>query len=129
MKIKYWLFSIGLMGSGLLSACRLGNGGTKITAGSDRDTYHFTASYHEELTEGVEQYINQQVKPTNIFTPESHTQGMTVILEDHTTFHIKSENGKLKIEMNKRNNSKSSYQRLVNLCDGVRNFILNQRKN
>ncbi|PTQ95065.1 hypothetical protein C8P68_106280 [Mucilaginibacter yixingensis] len=126
MKIKYWLLGAALMGSGILSACRMGGNGTKIEVSSNRYEYKFSARYNSDITPGVEQYINEQIKPTSILNSQNHRVDLAVILADHTNFNIKSSPGRLDIEMNKKDNTGQSYTRVNNLCAGIRNFILSQ---
>lgn len=126
MKIKYWLLAVALMGYGMLSACRMGNHGTKIMVSNNGDIYKFSARYNSDITPGVERYINQQIKPAGVLNSTSHRVDEVLILADQTAFNIKSSPGRLDIEMDKRNNNNQSYSRVNNLCTGIRNFILSQ---
>jgi len=94
-----------------------------ISAVNEDDTYTFTAHYDRADTRKVEAYINKCISPDQMGSSENDYIDATTTLDDHTTFYIKESPGRLKIRINKRNNQVSSYIRIKNMCDGVKNLL------
>jgi hypothetical protein len=97
--------------------------GIAITMNENDRSYKFSASYNEEATERVRTYINNCMKPAVIVTPGNDYMDITTMLPDKTEFYVKESPGRLKIELDKRKNSFSSYLRIKRVCEGVKNLL------
>src|SRR5882762_5650493 len=97
------------------------NGDVSITVKDTDDAYTYTASFDEDYTGKVQSYINHSIKPNGLFKSTHDYFNVTTILKDGTDFYIKESPGDLKVEINKRKNSTSSYLRIKKMCEGVSN--------
>lgn len=99
------------------------NGDVSITVKDTDDAYTYTASFDEDYTGKVQSFINHSIKPNGLFKSTHDYFDVTTTLKDGTDFYIKESPGDLKIEINKRKNSTSSYLRIKKMCDGVSNVL------
>lgn len=99
------------------------NGDVSIAVKNTDDTYTYTASFDEDYTGKVQSYINHSIKPNGLFKSTHDYFDVTTTLKDGTDFYIKESPGDLKIEINKRKNSTSSYLRIKKMCDGISNVL------
>jgi hypothetical protein len=67
--------------------------------------------------------MNERLSPDGFFSPESDYYDKTVSLKDGTNFYIKSSPGKLKILLDKRENSEASYLRIKHICQRLKDVL------
>lgn len=96
---------------------------TSINVSETDDSYTFKASFNENLTENVQDYINYSIRPNKLFSSVNDYFDVTTTLKDGTDFYVKESPGKLKVSINKHKNSTASYQRIKKMCDGVANIL------
>jgi len=94
-----------------------------ITVKEDDDSYKFSASFDAMNTSEVWRYINKCISPNALGKSEKDYFDATASLQDKTTFYIKEAPGKLKIELNKRQNSTASYLHIKKICEGVKDIL------
>ncbi|MEO6631706.1 MAG: hypothetical protein ABIN13_08295 [Mucilaginibacter sp.] len=99
------------------------NGDISIAVKNTDDYYSYTASFDEDMTGHVQDYINYSIKPNGLFKSTHDYFNVTTTLADQTNFYVKESPGELKIELNKRKNSTASYLRIKNMCDGISNVL------
>jgi len=105
------------------SCARLRHGLSLRYSESDR-LYSLTAYYDRSQTWIVESYINRCTEPDRLFHSENDRIDAWTKLNDHTAFKIKSSPGELEIELDKRENSRQSYYRIKQMCEGIKNELL-----
>jgi hypothetical protein len=122
MRITLYLLLIclGLLASG----CHLTQSDNlEVSVSESEEFYEFTASYEESKTRDVQKFINQSIKPSQLFTSTDDVLDITTQLKDKTRFQLKSSPGKLKIRLNKQENTEASYERIKNMGDGLRSLL------
>jgi len=95
------------------------NGDISISAKDTDDAFTYTASFDEDYTNRVQDYINHSMRPNGLFRSTHDYFNVTTTLADHTNFNVKESPGNLKIEIDKRTNSTASYLRIKKMCEGV----------
>jgi hypothetical protein len=71
----------------------------------------------------VEGYINKCISPDQMGSSVNDYIDANTTLNDNTMFYIKESPGKLKIKLDKTENSTASYYRIKKMCDGVTSLI------
>jgi hypothetical protein len=99
------------------------NGDVSITVKETDDAYTYTASFDENYTGKVQGYINHSIKPNGLFKSTHDYFNVTTTLKDGTEFYVKESPGELKIVIDKKKNSTSSYLRIKKMCDGISNVL------
>ena len=87
------------------------------------DTYALTATFNEDYTGRVQDYINRSIKPNSLFRSTHDYFNVITTLADKTEFHVKESPGELEIDFDKRKNSAASYQRVKKMCEGISNVL------
>jgi hypothetical protein len=99
------------------------NHNISISVNEDEETYAFAATYNRANTGAVESYINSKIRPNQLGdTPDDYID-VNTSLPDGTRFYIKESPGRLKIKLDKRTNSVSSYYRIKKMCEGLKPLI------
>ncbi len=99
------------------------NGNISIAVKNTDDSYTYTASFDENMTGQVQDYINYSIKPNGLFKSTRDYFNVTTTLADKTNFYVKEQPGELKIEIDKRKNSTASYLRIKKMCEGISNVL------
>jgi len=99
------------------------NGDISISVKNTDDYYTYTASFAEDVTGRVQDYINYSIAPNGLFKSTHDYFNVTTTLADKTNFYVKESPGELKIEIDKRKNSTASYLRIKKMCDGISNVL------
>jgi len=108
---------------GFLISCSGPENDTSITIKESESTYKMTASFPEDKTARIKQYINSCISDGDFFTPGNDPVDVTADLKDNTKFHLKSRNGKLLIELKKSENSEASLERIRKMCEGIKKVL------
>lgn len=99
------------------------NHNISISTNDGTDYYQFSAKYNKHKTGDVQYFINKNIAPNKLFvSPHDYIDAYTE-LKDGTRFYIKSSQGKLKIKLNKKENSEASYQKIRNMCAGIKDIL------
>jgi len=106
----------------LLSVCfACGNSGDlEVSVVDNDDTYAFFAKYDGKKTKDIRDFINGQIKPARVILDEE----ITVTLNDKTEFELKESDQKIRIRLDKVKNSAASYDRVKELCNGIKEVIM-----
>jgi hypothetical protein len=99
------------------------NHNISITVSEQRDTYEFSAHYDRANTTRVQAYINDCIKPDQMGNSENDYIDANTALPDNTRFYIKESPGRLKIRLDKTQNSTASYYRIKKMCEGVKQLL------
>ncbi|GGH23744.1 hypothetical protein GCM10007423_06600 [Dyadobacter endophyticus] len=123
MKIKSLLISQ-IVALVMLISCN--NGDVSIAVKDEDDSYRFKAHFDDNLSPMVAEFLSDRISPIRI-DPERESKIVTV-LSDHTKLTVESSPGELMIYLDKDENSRDSYHRVKNLCEGVKDVILKHNK-
>lgn len=120
MKNAYYLIAA----CTILSGCNLnGNDNLSISVKSTATGYSFDAAYPENKTEKVVAYLEKTLGNDKIFTALSDIKDEEVAMGDSVKFYLKSSPGNLEIDFKKQYNSEASYNKLVEMCKGVKEVL------
>lgn len=106
-------------------ACWHNNHRINISVKEKESSYQFSAVYNENKTAEVLHYINKSVSPSMLFGSTEAYVNATTQLYDGTRFYIKSHPGYLKIRLDKGNNSTAAYERIKEMCNGLKTIMVN----
>ncbi|TLV03253.1 hypothetical protein [Dyadobacter luticola] len=122
MKSRNILFAFCLFVS--LVACRESDN-ISIKVVDDDHIYRYNATFPRSRSRDVERYINNRISPSSI--SYDNAVDVTTTLDDNTKFDYEASPGKLEIELDKRQNSLASYQRIKKMCKGL-DQVINPKK-
>jgi len=125
MKIRFLLVAGVLFFGIVFSSCHnYHDHDVSISINDDGDIYQMTARFHDSKTRAVENYIRECTEDGHIFKYGGHGKmDATLTLDDETKVYIKSREGMLKIRFNKEENSEESYERIKDMCEGIKNLL------
>lgn len=126
MKIRFLLVAGVLFSISVLSSCHWhrGNHEVSVSVNDEEDIYQFSARFDDNKTIAVERYIKQCTEDGHIFKYGGHgDMDATLILDDNTRVYIRSREGRLKIKFNKEENSEESYERIRDMCEGIKELL------
>jgi hypothetical protein len=103
-----------------LLACSDSNNLTISVTDSD-DAYEFYAKFDKQKTQRVQDFINTKIAPSSSVTGDDID--ITTTLNDKTQFKLEEYPGKVRIKLDKDENSKASYQRVKAMCEGLKQVI------
>jgi|GEM_PF-3522784 len=109
----------------MLISCN--NGDVSIAVKDEDDYYRFKAQFDDNLSPDVSRFLNDQLSTVRI-DPEKDSKIVTV-LPDQTRITVESSPGEVMIYLDKDENSRDSYHRIKNLCEGVKDVILKHNRN
>jgi hypothetical protein len=89
----------------------------------DDEEYSFTGRFDKSKTGKVEGYIEKTLEENWLFGKANDWQDYEATLEDHTKIHIKASPGKLKIVLDKEENSRTSYLKVKQMCEGLKEIL------
>ncbi|BAU55574.1 hypothetical protein [Mucilaginibacter gotjawali] len=99
------------------------NHNISITVSEETDTYEFSARYDRLNTRQVQAYINECIKPNQMGNSENDYVDATTTLPDNTRFYIKESPGRVKIRLDKTQNSPASCFRIKKMCEGLKQLL------
>jgi hypothetical protein len=109
----------------VFSSCfRYHDNDVSISIKEDDEEYRLSARFDDSKTRAVQNYIKDCTSPNSIFNHGGHNEiDATLTLDDNTRFYIKSYEGRLKIKLNKEENSEESCERIKEMCEGVKQLL------
>ncbi len=105
-----------------LSSCHYRHN-TNISIHEQRDSYEFYASYSKNKTVKVQRYLDERLRSSESYSSEVGNYDLTEVLNDDTKFYIRSAPGRLKIKLDKRENTEESYKRVKHICEGLKDVL------
>ncbi|NIJ54309.1 hypothetical protein [Dyadobacter arcticus] len=85
------------------------------------NVYRYTATFPRSKSRQVERFINSRIAPSSIRYDDD--VDLTTILDDRTKFDYEASPGELEIELDKNENSRESYIRIKEMCQGLNQII------
>ena len=98
------------------------NGDLSVKVKDADDYYRFTATFDEDKSPQVSEFLNGEIAPTRIVSDTDFK--VTTVLNDQTKFTLESSPGEIMIYLDKEENSRASYHRVKNLCEGIKDIIM-----
>ncbi len=99
------------------------NDKSSLTVSEDDHEYKILADYPEQNTEKVEKYLNETIGNGNDISFSNTTIDAQLTLDDGTKVYVINKPGILKINLNKDENSASSYREIKALGEGLKPFL------
>lgn len=106
------------------SGCNIGNksNSQSISITNSAEGYNFRASYPEGKSKSVVAYIEGALKDNRIFDAGAK-KNAEIVLGDGSRFFLKAYPGFIEIDFKKDKNSFTGYQKLKELCEGVKDTL------
>ena len=120
MKKIYFIMALAIVA---VSSCRFGGGSQSVSIRNNDRGYNFQASYPEEKAAKVVAYIEKTLKDDRIFEHVNSKKDADILLGDGAKFHLTAYPGFVEIDFKKNNNSSSSYEKLKELCQGIKDTL------
>lgn len=91
----------------------------------DKDSYYYMkASFNKNRTRAVEHYMNSKIGRKNNMSFLNVESNADFTLDDGTRFHLKKYPGFIEIELDKTANSSRSYYEVKEMCEGIKDVIM-----
>ena len=129
MKNKFLIVALVFFAGIAFSSCFHDHGNISISVNDDEDVYRMRASFDKERTRSVQRIINAHLKNQHSLSFVHGVVDRDVTLDDGTNFHIKTKPGRLKISFDKDENSQESCERLMEMCDEIKDVIAREDHN
>ncbi|MGG9963910.1 hypothetical protein [Ferruginibacter sp. SUN106] len=126
MKVRFLLMAGALFLGIVFSSCHWHRHyhDVSVSINDDEDIYQLTARFDDNKTRAIENYIHEYTDGDNIFQRGGHgNMDATLILDDESRVYIKSREGCLKIKFNKEENSEEAYERVKDMCEGIKEIL------
>jgi hypothetical protein len=128
MKTRFLFFAAGLLLITVLSSCHddsyYRDGNISISVQEDDEEYRMNAKYDEDKTMAVDDYIKTCTGSAGRYRYGGHGNfDATLTLDDNSRVYIKSREGRLKIKFNKEENSEEAYEKIRDMCDGIKEIL------
>jgi hypothetical protein len=125
MKVRFLLVAGALFFMSVLSSChRHHYHDVAVSINDDDDIYQLSARFDDRKTRVIEDYIEECTEAGNIFkNGDEDNRDVTLTLDDNSKIYIKSREGRLKIKFNKEENSEESFDRVRDMCEGIKEIL------
>ena len=127
MKTRFFWIAGGLFLLSVFSSCHWHRHyhDVSISINDDEDIYQLSARFDERKTHDIEMYLKECAKSIDgRYVSGGHDYiDANLILDDDTRVYVKSHDGRLKIKFNKENNSAASYERVKDMCEGIKQLL------
>jgi hypothetical protein len=118
--LLFLLLSLGSLES---SSVRAESERTSVSINESDELYELSSIYKKEQYETIRGHVNEHLAPDRLFSSSINEIEATVTLRDGTRFFIRSYPGKLKISIQKGENSDSSVKRIKKMCEGIKSIV------
>ena len=127
MKTRFLFVTVALFLGTVLSSCRhdyyhYDRDNVSVTVQEDDEEYRMNAHYDEDKTMAVDNYINSCTGSDCRYNGHGNFDA-TLVLDDNSRVYIRSREGRLKIKFNKEENSAETYEKIRNMCEGIKELI------
>jgi hypothetical protein len=125
MKKVLILVAAGVFLANFFSSCfNYHDNDVSISIQEDEEEYKLSAHFEDRKTRAVQNFIKEYTASTVNFKSKGNNYvDATVTLDDNTKFYIKSYEGRLKIKFDKEQNSEESYEKIKEMCEGVKDLL------
>ena len=130
MKIKFLLPAGCLFLLFGFSACHVHHGNNhdlSVSVKESDDEYQFTASFDEDKTRKVQNFISGYTGENGLFKNGGNVEiDANTTLDDNAQIYIRCHPGRLKIKFDRDDNSAISYEHAKEMCEGIKDILANQ---
>ena len=124
MKIRFLLVAGVLFFLSVFSSCyHHHHHDVSISIRESEREYQLSASFDESRTRQVQNYIDEYTGSNGIFRSGNVEIDATTTLEDNIRVYIKSHPGHLKIKFDKADNDEASYEKVKDMCEGIKELL------
>lgn len=96
-----------------------------VSINDDENQYQLSAHFDDRKTKAVENFIKHCAERYDAFRSDGGEDlDATLILDDNARVYVKSREGRLKIKFNKQENSVQSYEKVKEMCEGIKEIIV-----
>jgi hypothetical protein len=132
MTARYFLITVCIFFLCVFSSCYndsyfSNSDDVSISIRESDNVYKMTASFDKRKTRKVENYISDYTGDNGLFK-----SGGNIVMDATTTFgdnikvYVKFSPGKLKIELDKEENSAEAYNEVKHMCEGIKELLADQ---
>jgi hypothetical protein len=124
MKKGFILFAVVVLLTGMFSSCYYYNDDdVAISIKDSYNEYKLSARFTKSKTREVQNYIENYTENSGLFTSANSEVEGAVTLDDNTKVYVKAKKGQLKIKLDKDENSQESYERIKDMCEGIKELL------
>jgi|SRR3982751_5388028 hypothetical protein len=129
MKTRFLFVAATLFLGTVLSSCwhddyHYNHDNISISVQEDDEEYRMNARYDEDKTMAVDNYIQTCTGTGDHYRYSGHGNfDATLTLDDDSKVYIKSREGRLKIKFNKEENSEEAYEKIKDMCEGIKEIL------
>jgi hypothetical protein len=127
MKKGFILIAVAVLLTGMFSSCYNYNDynddDVSISIKENENEYKLSARFDKNKTWVVQNYIENYTENSGLFKSDNNEVEGTITLDDNTTVYIKSKKGRLKIKLDKEENSQESYENIKDMCEGIKDLL------
>jgi hypothetical protein len=108
----------------VLTSCYNNKKNISVSIKENEDKLVMNAVYRTSRTQRVENYIQSRMQPTTSFDNTDNSSNTTLIEDGNAKFYVQSSRGNLHIKLNKNENSEQSYYRVREMCEEIKEIIV-----
>jgi hypothetical protein len=128
MKTRFLFVTVALFLGTTLSSCyhdyHHEHDNISISIQEDDDEYRLNARFDENKTTAIDDYIKSCTGSDGHYRYTGHGNiNAMLTLDDNSQVYIKSRDGRLKIKFDKEGNSEASYERVRDMCEGIKEIL------
>jgi len=126
MKTRFLFVAVALFLGTVFSSCHddsyYRDGNISISVQEDDEEYRMNAKYDEDKTMAVDNYIKSCTGSDCRYNGHGDFNA-TLVLDDNSHVYIRSKEGRLKIKFNKEENSEEAYEKIRDMCEGIKDLL------
>lgn len=107
-----------------LLSCRHRDHDVTITYHDGDRSYSMSAQYSKRKIRAVERYMERMLGDESNISFHKSRINRKIILDDQSIIYIKKYPGRIKIKLNKYENSEYAYERIREICEGIEDVII-----
>ena len=127
MKTRFLFVAVALFLGTVLSSCwhdryHYDRDNISISVQEDEEEFRMNARYDEDKTMAVDNYIKSCMGSDCRYNGHGNFDA-TLILDDNSRVYSRSREGRLKIKFNKEENSEEAYEKIRDMCEGIKELL------
>ncbi|GGD41570.1 hypothetical protein GCM10011514_01990 [Emticicia aquatilis] len=92
----------------------------KVSVNETKEEYRFEASFNKDKSDAVSEYMDDYLDQ-KIF--ENAQVDAAMRLNDGTQIYVKTDDGEVKIRLDKQLNSRESYEKIKKMGEGIKRIL------
>lgn len=124
MKKNFALIIMVFVASAIISSClHKRHHDICIAINESEEEYKFCATFDERKTREVQNYIEQYAAANLVVNPSKSQFEGDISIDDNASVNVKTNEGCLKIKFNKEENTQYAYERVKDMCEGIKELL------